>query len=50
MAKIISPSGTVCTAEGELREKLLASGWEETKDSETSQKPQRTARKKTVKE
>lgn len=27
MVKVISPAGSVCTAEGPLLENLLASGW-----------------------
>lgn len=45
MAKILSPSGTVCTAEGELLEKLLASGWK----AQEAPKPAAT-RKSTKKE
>lgn len=37
MVKIISPAGSVCTAEGPLLESLLASGWAK---ADTAQEPQ----------
>lgn len=48
MEAIVSPSGTICTAQGPLKDKLLASGWRPLEQAPAV--PKRTPRKSTKKE
>lgn len=48
METIVSPSGTICTAQGPLKDKLLASGWRPLEQAPAA--PKRAPRKSTKKE